>query len=266
MRFIGKTIQDLRRQLHMTGEELGQRAHLSQSKISKIETGFYGRLKYDEVQKILNILGASKTIQQQILRAVDETAHVTQKHHALQGVTFNSDAGERERGARTIKVYVANGIPALFQTVTYRKASLEYKGFNDAEVQLGIQHTLARQDLIWEGGRTYHIIIPQAALYTLVTSRRQHLVQLDRLERYMGLSNLKLGIISVTAGQVLAEHGSFALYDDQTLVQALPRGETSTQDALDIELCREIFVALDRLAGYGEDAVQLVRKAMEYFA
>ena len=267
IRQVGQTIRELRKKRGITGEEMGRRAGLSQSKISKIETGYYTRLQYGEIKKILNILGASHTITQQILRVVDDAAHNADSKVWFYEYNYSHASGELEQRANLIRIYTANGIPALLQTTAYRTASLQRKGILGDELNDYLKRTVERQDLLWNEKRVFHLILPQAALYTLEAPKRVHVAQLDRLERVIsGMLSVKLGVIPVEAGTVLIEHSSFALYDEHTLIQALARYEITTQDQQEIECHSDVFTALERLAFYDDDAIALIRKAVDYFS
>jgi transcriptional regulator with XRE-family HTH domain len=263
---IGSTIRDLRKKRNITGVALGTEAGLSQSKISKIEAGIYSQLKYAEIEKILNILQAPSTIRQQVLRAVDETAHSNNRGIPFTNIRFILPDVEMERQARLIRMYMATAIPASLQTASYRAASLRYKGVEEENLDILIKNTMARQDLLWDSKRIFNFILPETVLYTLAGSRESHIAQLDRLERFADIPNVKLGIIPVEAGTILIEYTTFALYDEHTLFQAIGRHEIKSRDKQDIEFYGEVFSSLQELAHYDGDAVRLIRKAIDYFS
>ncbi|MEK7152781.1 MAG: helix-turn-helix transcriptional regulator, partial [Patescibacteria group bacterium] len=93
---IGETIRTLRRQRNLTGEELARKAGLSQSKISKIETGQYRNLQIKELEIVLNILDAPKTIRQQIQLAMDHLQPDMIVHKAY-GIPYMSGYVEIEK-------------------------------------------------------------------------------------------------------------------------------------------------------------------------
>jgi transcriptional regulator with XRE-family HTH domain len=264
---IGKTIKELRKKLGITGEELGRRANLSQSKISKIETGFYSTLRQEDVKNILNILQAPSTITQQVLADIDQIVS-PQFYKIFSEDYFKFDYKDRERAANHIRIYTTDSVPALLQTVAYRRGSLSYKGVKEDLIPSCIKSVQARQDLLWDSKHSFYFIVPQTVLYTLATSKSEHLLQLDRLERIALASDagIHLGIIPLEAGTVLLEHGSFALYDDHTLVQVVTNREIVTTSRDEVKLHSDLFAALENLAFYGKDAIELVRKAMDYFS
>jgi transcriptional regulator with XRE-family HTH domain len=265
-RQVGRAIRDLRKQQHLTGEDLGRRVGISQSKISKIENGFYARLQKDEIEKILNILHTPSSIRQQIAVVVNDPGY---KVHTHLPFGFNDSSvkacAELERDARLIRIHTLRAVPALLQTPDYRMALLRYNGISEDEVGLNMKHTIMRQDLLWDNKHQFHIIIPVASLYTMAASKQVQRTQIDRLERMVQAPTVKLGIIPVEAGLTLYDIGSFALYDDRVLVQSIARGDVINRNEAEIDHILQVFDALDKLAYYDDEAVQLIRKVAMYF-
>lgn len=81
-----------------------------------------------------------------------------------------------ERDAKSVKVYCSDAVPSLLQTVNYRLGSLRYKGIDEEFVMSGLKNLQSRQDLLWDGKHSFHFIVPQAVLYTLATSKNDHLI------------------------------------------------------------------------------------------
>lgn len=262
---IGQLIKGLRRQRNMTGEELGKRVGLSQSKISKIEIGFYEQLHLKEVDAILNILDAPKTIRQHIYKLMDRAQLSTPgiRPYRLQ---YRSEYYELQLKTLYLRMYVINSIPALLQTADYRLASLKRYGVTQEETKLKMKAALKWQDLLWDTKHTFHIILLQAALYTLLLPASRHIAQLDRIERLIDLPNVKIGIIPVEAGLPLPENGLFVLYDENVLIKPMADYEIESIDPDDIALHLKIFRELDRLAYYNDEAKAYIRKAMAHFS
>lgn len=266
VRHIGQVIAALRRNMNITGEELGRRSSMSQSKISKIETGFYAQPNPAEIRTILNILKAPVTIIQRIEYVLDASTPRHKTQALSLSIAVTKACFDLEQKSQSIKIYVANAIPALLQTLTYRKASLCYKGINNDDLSTLLNNTLLRQDKLWSGRHKFYFLIPQTVLYTVATTKAEHMMQLDRLERAIDIPHVTFGIIPLEAGTILVEYSSFALYDGHTLVQALSKYELTSHDKEEIELHDNVFRSLSDLALYNEDAVRLIRTAIKYFS
>lgn len=262
-RQVGATIRELRKKRGITGVELGHKTNLSQSKISKIETGSVAP-KPDELKKILNILGAPMTIRQQILRSIDNAAYAFGNFQI--GFYENTNYIQLDRQSKIVRTFVTNAVPAVLQTFDYRKAYLRLNGLKEEEMGENLKSLNMRQDLLWEGKPKHHILIPQAALYTVIADKPVHRAQLDRIERMLALPNLDIGIIPTEAGFLPFEFTAFAIFDDRVLLNALAHGETQSTDPATIELHLNIFAGLHALACYDDDAAALLRKAGQAFS
>jgi transcriptional regulator with XRE-family HTH domain len=260
---IGQLIKDLRKKKGLTGGELGRRAGLSQSKISKLETGFYPTHNPTEIIRLLNILDAPMTIRQQVQTSLDQSQL---DHPGLYRLKTLTEPYLSEKNASYVRVFIYHSVPAILQTIPYRREGLQRYGLPENEIDSLLKDAIKRQDLLWDERRKFHIIMHQAALYNRRVPRSLQLAQLDRVERMMDLPNLNIGIIPVEAGLPNAEHGPFCVFDNEELVMATTKGDIQAKDPNDIEIYLRIFAQLDQLAHYGEEAKAMVREAAAYFA
>lgn len=258
---IGALISGLRKKQGMTGGELAKRSGMSQSKISKIETGFYARPRTEELVQILNILDASKNILQQVAASSSKDSPKLNMMTIYQ--QLESNASPENRATKTIRFFCTSMIPAILQTVGYRTALLHINGVKDIAGEL--RRTAVRQDALWEGTKTYHIIISEAALYTRLGTAKVQLGQLDRIERMIDLPGRTIGILPVEAGMAPADLSQFIIYDESLVVDCLQNRELSTKDAEVIDVYLHNFKRLEALTVYGYEAIERIRRAMEHF-
>jgi transcriptional regulator with XRE-family HTH domain len=259
-RDIGATIKKLRKRRGLTGASLGEKTNISQSKISKIETGTYGYASEAELTSILNILDGPHTIRQQILTAAKTGTAVKQSriHHQI---TLDNLA--LEKAADSVCTFTTGVVPVLLQTGSYRTALLQLLGSTDTTHQLKL--TTLRQDELWAKPQKYHLIMLHAALYTRFTGASAHIAQLDRIERMIQMNNFTIGIVPVEAGMPTTDLGSFVMFDDHMGIIGMPTREIQITEAEDILVYNDIFKHLDQLAVYGEEAVTLIRRAVDHF-
>lgn len=244
---------------------MGRKAGLSQSKISKIETGCT-RFNNKNIQNILDILGAPKTIRQQINLQIEQIADdpMSQRHY---GFFMDLTTVQYERECSTLRSFAIQAIPLILQILEYRNAIIKrYGRRNEPEIDIDMRTTLQRQDLLWDKKRSFHIILHQAALYTHLAGKGVQIMQLDRLERLLGRENIKIGIIPTKAGLPVLDPTNFVLYDDRQLLTATGKGEVISLKPADILLHMTLFKELDQLALYGNEAKGLIREAIDYFS
>lgn len=261
---VGIALKDLRKKRGITGVELARRAGMSQPKLSKIETGRYSNLVSKEIALLLNILDAPLTIRQQVLQAIDANNGRSGMHTTVRPV-FSVHSGTLEKQAGVIRIFTLVTAPALLQTADFRRAYLKQSGLGDAQIAANMRNTILRQDELWKKDHRFKIVMCENALYTTLTDLATHYAQLDRLERSLAIPNVSLGIIPLQAGLPPIEFAAFALYDETSMFLALPYGEVSSTQKEVIDQHLSIFAEMERMACYRDDAVKLIRKAMDYF-
>lgn len=262
---VGRLVRQLRKQRDITGIELGKRAGLSQSKISKIETGYYPVLHAAEVEKILNILDAPKTIRQQVSVALGKM-NMERLQIGVPGLQLRIKPPEYRRNVKQYRIFGINLIPVLLQIAPYRHAILKSYSMDQDDINEWMKEMITRQDLLWQKDVSFYFVIHEAALYTSPATTAEQLAQLDRVERVMDIKNVTLGIIPLQAGLTLTENASFALHDDAMVSKTIANGEIESTDEEDIALHARIFKELERLSVGGDEAKMLIRRAYDYFS
>jgi transcriptional regulator with XRE-family HTH domain len=261
---LGRLMRSLRRQRNITGRELGNSVGMSQSKISKLENGLYPNPNFKEIERILNILNASKTLKQQIYRllvTVRPGELRYQPYHDIHYTKVSYKRGLKTTSTRTFSPFI---VPALLQTNEYRLAFL--KSWNTTESDVDILKAIAqRQERLWDTQRNFHFIMHQAALYTSpLHEKRLDLPQFDRIERFMDLPHIKIGIIPLEAGMPIVPIGPFAILDERLLVASTVDGDLHSTNSKSIALHGRIFADLSRLAVYGPEAKRLIQLAIDF--
>src|SRR5580700_7368368 len=158
---VGDIVRSLRQSRKLSGNELAKRAGMSQSKVSKIETGTVTKLKIPEVEKLLTILDAPVTIQQQVARTMNSPTSNPQK---ISGKHSYAQILALEHQTKQIQLYSHPLIPAVFQTPAYREALLNYLAITRDLARERQKITLERQDMIWDKRRRYHVLLHESVL------------------------------------------------------------------------------------------------------
>jgi transcriptional regulator with XRE-family HTH domain len=260
---VGKIVRDLRRTRGLTGKELGEKAQMSQSKISKIETGFYIQLIPAEIEIILNILNAPKTITQQVMSAIEDN-QLTARGISRTNWRDLNNVLDQERKSQLTRMFMFGGPPAFLQTLEYRRHILATYNRDTTEIK-NQSIDVKRQDLLWDGQHRYNVIIHEAGLYTIFSPQLVHLAQLDRLERLLDAEYIRLGVMPLQAGLITFEHSSFVLYDERLLVAIVGSNEIEFDNPRDIVEHKNMFEVLEKKACYGDEARTLIRNAVDYF-
>jgi transcriptional regulator with XRE-family HTH domain len=264
---LGQALRDLRLQRRLSGEHLGKKAGLSQSKISRIETGTSVNIDPAQIEKILHILDAPQLIRQQVLSVLGEPKLASLKRFKVSMTTVGefNDVLERESKAELIRMVNVGILPALLQIPEYRYALLKSHDLNASEFQAAQKQIMHRQDMLWDASRRYQFVLFEPVLYGQAATRQIQRAQLDRIERFIGLHNIKLGVIPYQSWSAF-ELCSFVLYDTTGVTRVVLDADLYSRSPDDIAIYLKLFNLLDRMADYGESARALIHKAVDYFS
>lgn len=262
---LGRLLRDLRRSKGLTGGQLGELIGLSQSKVSKIEHGQAPWPSAETVEKMLNILDVGGEIRQQALLYVTQLS--TGEGNSIRYTyDFKLDTHlKNEKQAQSIYVFTNNCIPTLLRTVAYHQAHLRTFGLTKEIEEAAVKEMLARQDYILHFNKSHILLLQESALYALVDTIDIQVTQLDRVERLINMPSLEIGILPRTASLPLLNVTNFILYDQKILFREMGTGEIEITAPDLITSHLQAFADLRQKAYLQQDAVKLVRGAIDYF-
>lgn len=262
---IGCLLQDMRVQQRLTGEQLASMVGISQSRVSKIENGYSASIDADQIEKILKILKPSKFIRQQIVMLLFQLSGKMGPQYIYPFTDIPEVFNDLQKSTTLFRCYIVSGISGVLQTAQYRTAYLKKLGISDTKVNAELARTLERQDALWDSSKTFYLVMPEAALYTVPASPQAQITQLDRLERIMGSKTVHIGIIPTQAGLSFFETGTFTIYDDQVLYVFMGDRVVRLEDPESLPKYLNAFEELCSIASFNMEAMALIRKAADYF-
>jgi transcriptional regulator with XRE-family HTH domain len=182
----------------ISGRELAQRVGISQSKVSRIESGT-AIPSWPEVTAWADATEASDETRN-LLGTLTEAAftEVHTWHSVLQQQThLQGDIQDLENGARRILTFQHSVIPGLLQTAEYarRMFTLFEPPYVERDIPAVLAARLDRQTALFEEGRRFDFLITEAALRWRPGPPRLLLAQFDRIASLSSLENLSIGLI-----------------------------------------------------------------------
>lgn len=120
---------------------------------------------------------------------------------------------------------------------------------------------LRRQELLYEEGKRFNILIGETALRSLIGPPSVLAAQLDRLTGLVGLDTIALGIIPLTASLKIPPTGGFWIHDERLVMVETWHAELWIDDADSIALYLRTWRTLRESAVYGSDAQRVVTAA-----
>ncbi|MFG2638127.1 helix-turn-helix domain-containing protein [Streptomyces sp. NPDC048362] len=129
------------------------------------------------------------------------------------------------------------------------------------DVDDAVRACIARQALLYEPARVFHILLWEAALYAAVAPRDVLAGQMDRLTSVIGLDTVQLGIVPFGAQLAIPPANAFWLYDDRLAIVEDWHAELWLDDAETVALYRRVWDTLAAAALYGAQARRLLARA-----
>ncbi|MGW7487854.1 helix-turn-helix domain-containing protein [Streptomyces sp. NPDC054786] len=249
----------------LTGPQLAQRLGWTHSKIYKLENG-------------------KQTASPEDLRAwVDATEQpeaFTELYARLQGFESQIRSWRRQlaSGHRPVqenwntevaRTKVIHGwqesvIEGMLQTADYaRHIFTRYAELQNSprDTDEAVRARLRRQELLYQPGRKFRIIMWEAALHARICPPSALAAQLDRLTGVIGLDTVELGIVPFSASLKIPTANGFYVLDNRLAVTEDWHAELWLEDADSIALYLNVWNTLRESAVYGTEAQNVINRA-----
>lgn len=266
-RKLAVELRRLRSREGMSGRDLASRVDISQSKVSRIESGNAMPTR-PEVERWADATNATPEERAAVLEL---TEHVTEIH--AWRTSFQSrphrqhEVLRREARARMVRNFEPLVVPGLLQTAEYARQVFDLSPLPDVrrEASAAIAGRMDRQLALYERDRRFEFLICETALRWRPgpDAHRVLPAQLDRIVSLSTLENLSIGVIPEDRHALTyASHG-FVIYeghdpgDTVVSVEAIHAGLVLRHPD-EVELYQKTWAALTQMAIFGEEARRLV--------
>jgi transcriptional regulator with XRE-family HTH domain len=259
---LGVRLRELRKDAGLSGRQLAAATGWHFTRVSKIENGAQAPSTED-----IRLWCVA-------CRAEDHIPDLTAQARAINSmyVEFRrrTRAGMRQLALAAVplyerterfRIYEHHVVPGLFQTAPYMRAAFEYwteflGAPNDLDQTIAAR--MARQSVVYDGARTFAIVLEEAVLRTRFGSAETMAGQLDRLLSVMSLANVALGIIPSTATRNVVGATGFWIFDDKLVRLETPTASIEVSQPQETAMYRKMFDDLRRPAVYGKEARALI--------
>jgi transcriptional regulator with XRE-family HTH domain len=258
---LASALRDARRAGGLTGERLAARCGISQSKISKIETGKV-LATITDVERILNALGTSqdRTAELMALARLANTEFQSVRASLKRGLHQKQrELAALEADTLHIRFFLPLMITGLLQTPEYARASMA--NFPGDHPQ-AIAKRLDRQAALYNPAKRFTFILTEAAVRWQLCEPQVMAVQMGRLASLSELPNIRLGIIPLDSYVPDGPLNTFTVYDERIATAETFGGVIMMRDPRDIAYHLELFAFFERHAVTGDE----VRALLESYA
>lgn len=264
---LGRRLRELRGTA--TQRELAAVLGWPQAKVSKLETGRQTATPED-LMAWAQATGQPATAEELRARLQGLETHVRSWRRQLRaGHRPVQDALTVEYEQSTVlRAWQGAMVVGILQTPDYarhvfaRMAELQQ---SPRDVEDAVRARMRRQELLYQPGREFHLILWEAALLAGLAPPDVLAAQLDRLASVIGLDTVRLGIIPLSAHLSVPPANGFWLYDERLVIVEEWHAELWLNDADSVALYGRVWETLDKSAVYGTHARRLIGRARSHF-
>lgn len=196
---LGARLRELRTDRRLTGRQLAVLLGWTQSKISKLETGRQTATA-DDLLAWADATGHPQAAEELItrLRSLESRSRAWRRQLAAGHKPVQDTLTAEYERTRTFHVWQGSTVVGMLQTAEYaRHVFTRYADLHQSvrDTEEAVRARVKRQEMLYEPGRTFHIVMWEAALRALVCPPPVLAAQLDRLAGVLGLDTVSLGIV-----------------------------------------------------------------------
>ena len=269
---LGRALRDLRHSAGITGTQLAGQLGISQSTVSRFETG-QQIPSIGEVETWARTLGADDAVVAGLVELVEAAAteavafRRTRVRRGLAGQ--QQDTAAVEASAGLLRSFNPSGVQGLLQTPAYAQAVFAAAHPGRTDLAAAVAARMARQEVLYAQGKRFHFIVGEPALRWWRGSAEVMLGQLDRLGQMLTLPNVTLGILALDRQVPVWNHHSFTVFSDRAggaedlvHIETLQTG-LNIRNTEDVARYLDAFERLAQVAVIGDPARALLAHTAE---
>ncbi|MER7174593.1 helix-turn-helix domain-containing protein [Streptomyces mesophilus] len=262
---LGARLRELRVEAGLDGKTLADRLGWQRSKVSRLQNGRQTATAEDLAAWAAAVGAPAQASELQArLRGLESQ----QRHWRRQLAAGHTPVQDRYvveyRRTVTMRGYEASVIPGLFQTPAYARQLLLQNAElmrSPRDTDAAVQARMRRQEVLYEPGKLFRVLIWEAALHAAVGGREVMAGQLDRLVGLIGMSTVELGIVPLGAPLSLTPKHGFWIFDEKRVIVETINTELQYDSSDDLALYGRVWDQLDAGAAYGPQAHRLIARA-----
>ncbi|MGH3695096.1 MAG: helix-turn-helix domain-containing protein [Pseudonocardiaceae bacterium] len=263
---LSATLRQLRKRAGLSGTDVAQRAGLSQTTISRFESGKRVPTESD-IRTLCRIYGAPAQTRQELLdigkdlREGSTSARVVLQRH--EAVSMQARIKRIEEVSARIRSFNPVIVIGLLQTHDYIRALLSRR-YSGRELDGMVAGRLARQEAL-DTDREFHFLLTEGALRWHVGSPLVMAAQAEHLAQLGQLANVRIGIIPWTRPTDCPIIHAFQIYDERAVWLNTEISAALITDERDVADFAARFDIYADFADYGDAARRVFERiANEY--
>lgn len=241
---LASVLHELRKAAGLSGDRLARRCGISQSKVSRIETGRLLPSVLD-VEQMLAALGVDNTTRRELL----ELARVANAEYQDVRASVRRGLHHRQReiaaleaDATQVRHFLPTLITGLLQIPQYLRAAIS----TPVEPAVGdvgkaVALKLERQAVLHDKAKNFEFLLTESAIRWQLCEPSIMAVQIDRLVSLSRLPNVRIGVLPLSVQVRDGAYHTFVTYDRRLVTIELFTGQLVLRDPKDIDYYRALF-------------------------
>lgn len=259
---LASTLRRLRQEAGLSGIEAARRAGLSQSTVSRLETG-----RRAPTVKEITVLCKAYRATAQLRAELQATARdlqegITSARIVLQRPReMQERIGRIEQSAALIRSFQPAMVIGLVQTLDYARAMMSGRVRGQTLDQL--TESRRRRQAILTTDRRLTLLHAEGALRWHIGSPTIMAAQLDHLAELARCPNLRLGVIPWDRSLTMHARHAFHLYDTHTVIVGTESGTAFITDPVEVAAYDRRFAELEAVAVFDDRAVRVFERVAD---
>ena len=266
---LADTLKQLRKAAGLSGERLAARTAMSQSKISRIESG-RALPSVADVERIMRALEVPSDARGDILAAARSANvdYVSARSAARAGIwRRQAEIKALCESSKTVRHFLPVMPSGLLQTADYARAALTpvIEGNPARDIERAVRARLDAQAALNDESRRFHFLLTEQAVRL---KRAPALVMADQLRHMIEVAqrpNVDLAILSESALVGASPLNIFVVYDERFVTVEIFSGSVALRDYRDVSYHLNVFEYFRERAASGDEAVQILSSAADDF-
>lgn len=266
---LAEALRTLRRASGLSGERLADKTDMSQSKISKIETGRVVPSLTD-VQRIIDALAVDPQFARELLaRAQIANVQYRSDRESQQWGWHNRqrELAALEENCSEFRFLLPTMITGLLQTPEYaRQAVDDPVNPNNVDVNNDIvSRKMARQRVLHDTSKRFIFLFSELALRWRLVEPAAMREQLNKVASMARLSGVSVEILPIAQRVPSCPLNVFTVYDDRLATAETLTGTVLLREPQEVARLRSLFDFFSSYAIKGEDAREFIESLADEF-
>ncbi|MGH3941064.1 MAG: helix-turn-helix domain-containing protein [Pseudonocardiaceae bacterium] len=265
---LSSALRDLRRAAGLSGHALAARVYMSQTKISRIETG---RIipSITDVELIVYALDADAERSRELV----SLARVANTEFQPGRLRSRADPAARQRDLQALEAqcraqhhFLPTMITGLIQTPAYARQALSWpEERSPAAVEEIVNHKVRRQAILHREDKQFAFLLTEAALRWRLLDSEGMAAQIDHITQAAELTNVMIEIIPLRMRVPVGPLNVFVAYDDRLVRVESETGLLMLRDPTDVRYYLDLFAHYQRYALHNGAAREFLLKIADDF-